>query len=107
MPTEDIVRDAVTKRETGDAGDRICGGDGGGSGERAGEACERKGVDGMVVNDVSQAETGFDSDWNAGTFLTREGGAVAMPLGRKTEMAERILDEVAGLRERMLRPAEA
>ena len=58
---------------------------------------ERKGVDALVVNDVSGTATGFDSDSNAGTFLTAEG-AVDLPLGSKTAMAAKIFDQVAALR---------
>lgn len=54
---------------------------------------ERKGVDAMVANDVSSTETGFDSERNAGSFLTRDD-AVELPAMSKTEMAGRILDEV-------------
>lgn len=110
-PTEDIVQDVVTKRNPGtlvigfaaETEDVLANG-------RA--KLERKGVDAIFVNDVSSGETGFDSDWNAGTLLTRGGGAVEMPVGRKTEMAERILDRVAelrvlALREAALRVAEA
>jgi phosphopantothenoylcysteine decarboxylase/phosphopantothenate--cysteine ligase len=58
---------------------------------------ERKGVDAIVVNDVSSSELGFDSTRNAGTFLTRNR-AVEIPPMSKTEMAEHILDEVRLLR---------
>ena len=58
---------------------------------------ERKGVDAVVVNDVSGGETGFDSERNAGSFMTREG-VVEMPAMSKVQMAGRILDEVVRLR---------
>ncbi|MBB5317557.1 bifunctional phosphopantothenoylcysteine decarboxylase/phosphopantothenate--cysteine ligase CoaBC [Tunturibacter empetritectus] len=58
---------------------------------------ERKGVDAVVVNDVSKDGIGFDSEQNAGSFLTKDG-AVEFPVMSKTEMAERILDEVLKLR---------
>lgn len=57
----------------------------------------RKGADALVVNDVSGTETGFDSDRNAGTFLTSDA-AVDLPPSTKTAMATRILDQVAALR---------
>ncbi len=59
---------------------------------------ERKGVDAVVVNDVSSSEMGFDSERNAGIFLKRDG-AVEIPVMSKVEMAERILDEVRLLRQ--------
>ncbi len=58
---------------------------------------ERKGVDALVVNDVSGAETGFDTDCNSGSFLTPEG-EVTLAKMQKAEMAERILDEAVRLR---------
>jgi phosphopantothenoylcysteine decarboxylase/phosphopantothenate--cysteine ligase len=57
----------------------------------------RKGVDAVVVNDVSVEGIGFDAEQNAGSFLTR-GVAVELPVMSKVMMADRILDEVAKLR---------
>jgi phosphopantothenoylcysteine decarboxylase/phosphopantothenate--cysteine ligase len=57
----------------------------------------RKGVDAVVVNDVSAEGIGFDSEENAGSFLTRDG-AVEFPVMSKAAMADRILDEVIKLR---------
>ena len=56
-----------------------------------------KGVDAVVVNDVSVEGIGFDSEQNAGSFLTRSG-AVEFPRMSKAMMADRILDEVGKLR---------
>jgi phosphopantothenoylcysteine decarboxylase / phosphopantothenate---cysteine ligase len=82
QPTEDILREVVGfAAETEDV---VANG-------RA--KMKRKGVDALVVNDVSGVETGFDADCNAGSFLTPEA-EVAMSKMAKTEMAERILDEV-------------
>jgi phosphopantothenoylcysteine decarboxylase/phosphopantothenate--cysteine ligase len=57
----------------------------------------RKGVDAVVVNDVSVEGIGFDAEQNAGSFLTK-AGAVELPVMSKAMMADRILDEVAKLR---------
>jgi phosphopantothenoylcysteine decarboxylase / phosphopantothenate---cysteine ligase len=57
----------------------------------------KKGVDAIVVNDVSVEGVGFDSTRNAATFLTRDG-AVELNEMSKVEMAGRILDEVLRLR---------
>jgi phosphopantothenoylcysteine decarboxylase / phosphopantothenate---cysteine ligase len=57
----------------------------------------RKGVDAVLVNDVSVDGIGFDAEQNAGSFLTRDG-AVELPVMSKAMMADRILDEVAKLR---------
>ncbi len=47
----------------------------------------RKGVDALVVNDVSAEGVGFDSERNAGSFLTA-GGTVEFPVMSKAEMAD-------------------
>ena len=57
----------------------------------------RKGVDAVMVNDVSVDGIGFDAEQNAGSFLTKNG-VVEFPVMSKAMMAERILDEVAKLR---------
>jgi len=57
---------------------------------------ERKGVDAVVVNDVSAEGIGFDSEQNAGSFLTKDG-AVEFPVMSKGAMADRILDGVLRL----------
>jgi phosphopantothenoylcysteine decarboxylase/phosphopantothenate--cysteine ligase len=57
----------------------------------------RKGVDAVVVNDVSVDGIGFDGEQNGGSFLTKDG-AVDLPVMSKKMMADRILDEVAKLR---------
>jgi phosphopantothenoylcysteine decarboxylase/phosphopantothenate--cysteine ligase len=57
----------------------------------------RKGADALVVNDVSGTEAGFDSDRNAGWFLTPES-TTELSLSTKAEMAARILDEAVRLR---------
>jgi phosphopantothenoylcysteine decarboxylase / phosphopantothenate---cysteine ligase len=56
-----------------------------------------KGVDAVVVNDVSVEGIGFDAEQNAGSFLTRSG-EVELPVMSKAKMADRILDEVSKLR---------
>jgi phosphopantothenoylcysteine decarboxylase/phosphopantothenate--cysteine ligase len=57
----------------------------------------RKGADAIVLNDVSRAGVGFDSDRNAATFLTRQT-AIDLPEMSKRELADRILEEVMTLR---------
>ena len=58
----------------------------------------RKGVDAVVANDVATAGLGFESERNAGLFLTPD---TAQPLAEssKQQMADRIFDEIAKLRE--------
>ncbi len=55
-----------------------------------------KGVDAIVVNDVSLSGSGFESNYNAGMLLTRDE-EVALPLSSKRQMADRILDQLSSL----------
>jgi phosphopantothenoylcysteine decarboxylase/phosphopantothenate--cysteine ligase len=94
--TEDILREVVVQRVVGtivvgfaaETEDALANG----RAKLAG-----KGVDAVVVNDVSVEGVGFDAEQNAGSFLTR-GGTVELPVMSKAKMADRILDEVAKLR---------
>lgn len=94
--TEDILSEVVARRDAGtlvvgfaaETEDALANG-------RA--KLERKGVDAVVVNDVSVDGIGFDSENNAGSFLTKDG-AVDLPVMSKSKMADRILDEVSKLR---------
>jgi phosphopantothenoylcysteine decarboxylase/phosphopantothenate--cysteine ligase len=54
-----------------------------------------KNLDMIVANDVSGADTGFDSEFNAAVLLSRDGEPVELSRMTKREMAGRILDEVA------------
>jgi phosphopantothenoylcysteine decarboxylase/phosphopantothenate--cysteine ligase len=94
--TEDILREVVAQRVVGtivigfaaETEDAMANG----RAKLAG-----KGVDAVVVNDVSMEGIGFDVEQNAGSFLTRDG-AVELPVMSKAAMADRILDEVVKLR---------
>lgn len=59
---------------------------------------EKKGLDMVVANDITQKGAGFDSDTNIATILTRKGGEIDLPLISKREMADRILDQILLLR---------
>ena len=57
----------------------------------------RKGVDLLVVNDVSAPGAGFEHDTNEVTILERGGGATTVGLRTKREIAEAILDRAVAL----------
>src|SRR5262249_24661651 len=57
-----------------------------------------KGVDLLVVNDVSKRGIGFESDENELMLLDRWGGTVDLPRTSKLEVANAILDRVLSLR---------
>jgi phosphopantothenoylcysteine decarboxylase/phosphopantothenate--cysteine ligase len=57
-----------------------------------------KNADLMVANDVSAEGAGFDRDTNIVTLFSRDGRDLALPKMSKSEVAQRILDEVVRLR---------
>jgi phosphopantothenoylcysteine decarboxylase/phosphopantothenate--cysteine ligase len=61
---------------------------------------ERKQLDAIVVNDISRAGVGFESEDNEVTILTAEGGERHVPRARKELIARAVLDEVERLRTR-------
>ena len=67
--------------------------------ERGRQKLQRKGADFIVANDISSEGSGFDSELNAATIISRDG-AEAFPLGPKTALAAVILDRA----ERLLSP---
>ena len=59
---------------------------------------EAKGVDLLVVNDVSQQGIGFEAEDNEVTLLDRWGGKHALPRMPKADVGDAILSHVLGLR---------
>jgi len=62
------------------------------------EKLSRKGLDAVVVNDVSGAGVGFDAPDNEVTILTADGER-HVPRAAKAEVARAVLDEVVRLRD--------
>jgi phosphopantothenoylcysteine decarboxylase/phosphopantothenate--cysteine ligase len=62
--------------------------------ERGRRKLERKGVDLLVVNDVSAPGVGFDHDTNAVVILGADGAATEIPLTSKDAVANAVLDRV-------------
>ncbi len=60
--------------------------------ENAQKKAREKGLDLIVANDVSGAETGFESEENSGVILDQGGLLEEIPRMSKLEMADRILD---------------
>jgi phosphopantothenoylcysteine decarboxylase / phosphopantothenate---cysteine ligase len=67
--------------------------------ENARQKLASKSLDAIVVNDVSRAGIGFDSDRNAITILS-QSEVVEVPETSKWEVAHRVLDQVVKLRKR-------
>jgi len=57
-----------------------------------------KNADLIVANDVTAEGAGFDHDTNIVTLLSRDGRDLALPKMSKSEVAQRILDEILRLR---------
>ncbi|MFH1647151.1 MAG: bifunctional phosphopantothenoylcysteine decarboxylase/phosphopantothenate--cysteine ligase CoaBC, partial [Chloroflexota bacterium] len=56
-----------------------------------------KGLDLIVANDITAADSGFEADTNRVTLIGKDGRAEALPLLTKREVADRVLDRVVGL----------
>lgn len=67
--------------------------------ENARKKLAAKSLDAIVVNDVSRAGVGFDSDRNAVTIIAHDE-VVDVPETSKWEVAQRVLDQVVRLRKR-------
>jgi phosphopantothenoylcysteine decarboxylase/phosphopantothenate--cysteine ligase len=57
-----------------------------------------KNLDMVVANDVSKTGAGFDVDTNIVRLIFRDGGSEELPIMGKDELADVILDRVAGMR---------
>jgi len=73
--------------------------------ENARRKLAAKNADLIVANDVTAEGAGFDRDTNVVTLFSRDGRDLALPKMAKSEVAQRILDEI--IRLRALRQAPA
>lgn len=73
--------------------------------ENARKKLTSKNADLIVANDVTAEGAGFDRDTNVVTLFSRDGRDLALPKMPKSEVAERILDEVLRLRVVLQAPA--
>ena len=100
--TEDVLATLAAGRREGQTLVGFAAEHGGEFVERARGKLERKALDAIVVNDVSDASIGFDSAENEVTIVDRSGDW-PLPRGSKEEVARGILDRVAELREETAR----
>jgi phosphopantothenoylcysteine decarboxylase/phosphopantothenate--cysteine ligase len=102
-PTEDIVAGVAARRRAGQTVVGFAAEHGEGAVDRGREKLSRKGLDAIVVNDISRADIGFDSDENEVTIVLADG---EREVGRrpKAEVAAAILDEVERFRTRASAP---
>jgi len=97
-PTEDVLSSLAALRGQ----DQVLVGFAAEHGERAVELgrgkLERKRLDALVVNDISNAGIGFEAPDNEVTILTADGHERHVPRSRKENVARAVLDEVQRLR---------
>jgi phosphopantothenoylcysteine decarboxylase/phosphopantothenate--cysteine ligase len=65
--------------------------------ENATSKLQDKGLDFIVANDITSADSGFAVDTNRVIIIDRDGKVDLLPLMLKSEVAHRILDRVAAL----------
>jgi phosphopantothenoylcysteine decarboxylase/phosphopantothenate--cysteine ligase len=65
--------------------------------ENARGKLQAKGLDLIVANDISAADSGFAVDTNRVTIIDAEGSLQSLPLLSKMEVAERVLERVEDL----------
>jgi len=66
--------------------------------ENARKKLSAKNADLIVANDVTAEGAGFDHDTNIVTLFSRDGRDLALPKMSKSEVAQRVLDEIVRLR---------
>jgi phosphopantothenoylcysteine decarboxylase / phosphopantothenate---cysteine ligase len=103
-PTEDIVAGVAEGRRADQTVIGFAAEHGEGAVERGRAKLVRKALDAVVVNDISRADIGFDSEENEVTIVLAEG---EREVGRrpKAEVAAAILDEVERLRSGLEAPS--
>jgi phosphopantothenoylcysteine decarboxylase / phosphopantothenate---cysteine ligase len=102
-PTADIVAGVAAERRADQTVIGFAAEHGEGAVERGGAKLARKGLDAVVVNDISRSDIGFDSTENEVTIVLPDG---ERQVGRrpKADVAAAILDEVERLRTPESRP---
>jgi phosphopantothenoylcysteine decarboxylase / phosphopantothenate---cysteine ligase len=98
-PTSDILAALARERRADQTLVGFAAEHGEGAVERGRDKLVRKGLDAIVVNDISRADIGFDADQNEVTIVLAEGER-AVSQAPKVEVAAAILDVVQELRTR-------
>jgi phosphopantothenoylcysteine decarboxylase/phosphopantothenate--cysteine ligase len=96
-PTDDVLAALAGARAPGQTLVGFAAEHGAGAVERGRSKLERKGLDAVVVNDISRSEIGFDAPDNEVTIVTADAER-HVPLGSKDAVAAAILDAVESLR---------
>jgi phosphopantothenoylcysteine decarboxylase / phosphopantothenate---cysteine ligase len=102
-PTADVLAGLSARRGEGQTLVGFAAEHGEGALEHARGKLARKGLDAVVVNDISRTDIGFDVDANEVTIVTSTGAEIEeqhVPKAGKEQIAEAILDAVGRLRAR-------
>jgi phosphopantothenoylcysteine decarboxylase/phosphopantothenate--cysteine ligase len=97
-PTEDIVAKLAAGRRPGQLLVGFAAEHGDGAIAYGRRKLESKGLDAVVVNDISRSDIGFESDANEVVIITA-GGERRVPRASKEEVADAVLDELEQQRE--------
>ena len=62
--------------------------------KNAAEKLQRKDLDFIVANDITEKSCGFGADTNKVTIIDKEGTTENLPLMNKREVADKILDRI-------------
>jgi phosphopantothenoylcysteine decarboxylase/phosphopantothenate--cysteine ligase len=95
-PTTDVLAALAAERRPGQTIVGFAAEHGEGAAERAREKLDRKGVDAIVLNDVSRPGIGFDTSQNEVSIVTRSG-IQEVPKALKSEVARAIIEVVEKL----------
>jgi phosphopantothenoylcysteine decarboxylase/phosphopantothenate--cysteine ligase len=96
-PTTDVLAALAAERREGQTLVGFAAEHGEGGVERAREKLARKGLDAVVVNDISRSDIGFDAGENEVTIVT-EGGEKHLAKAPKSAIARAIVELVEELR---------
>jgi phosphopantothenoylcysteine decarboxylase / phosphopantothenate---cysteine ligase len=96
-PTEDVVAGLTAARSPGQTVVGFAAEHGGDVAERGRAKLRRKGLDAIVINDVSRSEIGFESEQNE-VLIVEPDSEHPVGLASKQDVADAILDRVEALR---------
>jgi phosphopantothenoylcysteine decarboxylase/phosphopantothenate--cysteine ligase len=97
-PTDDVLAELARRRTENQTLIGFAAEHGEGAVDRGRAKLERKGLDAVVVNDISRSDIGFDASDNEVTIVTEAGGETRVPMSSKRAVAGAILDAVEALR---------
>ncbi len=98
-PTDDVLGALAARRRDGQLLVGFAAEHGAGALDHGAEKLARKGLDAIVVNDISAPGVGFESTENEVTIITAAGARREVPRTTKERVAQAVLDEIETLKE--------